>query len=113
MKQSRSLPARMLAGALVMAVAFAAQPVPSARAASGVLDQNLTVGLLVVVVGVLGWVAWHMEQEDRADSLQSSALLPLYAAEDRDLAFGLIWRPETRDESRAVYTAGLAGGRRF
>ena len=102
---------RAVTGLLVAGLLFASAPAP-ARAESGVLDPNISIAALVVVVGVLGWVAWRMEKEDEADGFQSRAILPLYQPHD-DAAFGFVFDPATREDDRVDYAAGLAIGRRF
>ncbi len=102
----------MIAVALVISVLGVSMPVP-ARAESGTIDSNVTIGLLVVVVGVLGWVAWNMERADEEDQFQSRALLPLHVSADESAALGFVLDPEVRGDDDTVFTAGLAIGRRF
>lgn len=105
----------IVAVTLVAGLLLASVP-SSARAeddSSSGIDANLTIGLLVVVVGVLGWVAWTIEREDKEDRVQTSALLPLYRSSDDDAAIGFLLNQEPHEEEGVIYTAGLAVGRRF
>ncbi|HMP75896.1 MAG TPA: hypothetical protein PKE12_06340 [Kiritimatiellia bacterium] len=102
---------RLVTGLLVVGLLLASAPAP-ARAESGVLDPNISIAVLVVVVGVLGWVAWRMEKEDEADHFQARAILPLHLPSE-DAAFGFVFDPVTSEDARVEYTAGLAIGRRF
>lgn len=102
---------RIVCMALVVALLGLAAPAP-ARAESSGINAYGTIGLLLVVVGTLGWVAWSMEREDKAEHYQVSAMLPLYCVDDADTAFGLLL--DEREEAGApVLSAGLAIGRRF
>lgn len=98
--------------AILLAACFLGlAPSAPARAQSGV-DPVVTIGLLVVVVGVLGWTAWQMEKEDKSDAVQMRALLPITDSR-KDTALGFVIDPESRPDDRTVYTAALAIGRRF
>ncbi|MBW7909111.1 MAG: hypothetical protein H3C50_09385 [Kiritimatiellae bacterium] len=107
------LRSRWVCVALAATLAFAALPAPSARAESSTLDPNLTIGLLVVVVGVFGWVAWTMDKEDKSDPMMGRALLPLYRAEDDSAALGVLLSPSVTESDELAFATGLAIGRRF
>lgn len=98
--------------AVVVAVALATVSAPGRARAETSINATGTIGLLLVVVGTLGWVAWTMEREDKADRFQSSALVPLYRIGDARAAVGLMLDERELDETIAV-SAGLAVGRRF
>ncbi len=105
---------RFLSIVLAGSVALALLPATPARAESSTLDPNLTIGLLVVVVGVLGWVAWTIDKEDKADRIQArSALLPLYQSDDDSAAIGLLLDQSSAESDELAFAAGLAIGRRF
>lgn len=98
--------------AIILAACFwGLAPSAPARAESGV-NAQVTIGLLVVVVGVLGWVAWQMEKEDQADAVDMRALLPI-TDPHKNTAFGFVIDQEPRLDDRVIHTAGLAIGRRF
>lgn len=101
---------RFPAIALIVCLLGSHAPQP-ARADSGV-DPVVTIGLLLVVVGVLGWTAWQMEKEDKADAVRMRALLPL-TDPAKNTAFGFVVDPASHPDERVIYTAGLAIGRRF
>ncbi|MCZ7591114.1 MAG: hypothetical protein M5U15_02700 [Kiritimatiellae bacterium] len=87
---------------------------PSARAEeSGSISATATIGLLLVVTGVLGWVAWQTDKEDRADGFSSNALLPLYRSHDDATAIGFMLNQKSNPDQDIALTAGFAVGRRF
>ncbi len=102
---------RWIAAALVCALLSVAAPAP-ARAESSGINAYGTVGLLLLVVGTLGWVAWTAEREDKEDLVQARAILPLHRVDDADTAFGLLL-DEREEDGTSVLSAGLAIGRRF
>lgn len=106
MKQFNRATATLLAFGI-----FLFAPARTARTESGV-NAVATIGLLLTVVGVLGWVAWQVEKEDKADAFQSRALLP-FGSPDADTAVGLVLDPESRPDGRVIHTAALALGVRF
>lgn len=73
-----------------LALAFCGT-VPTARAADdgsdSTLNANVTIGLLCVVVGILVYVGWQSDREDKEYRASRSKLLPLLADEGRQLGF--------------------------
>ena len=65
--------------------------VPPARAADdgsdSTLNANVTIGILCVVVGILVYVGWQSDREDKEYRATTSKLLPLLADEGRQLGF--------------------------
>lgn len=103
----------LLVVALISGLLLASTPASSRAEGSGSINATATIGLLVVVVGVLGWVAWQMDKEDKADGFSSSTLLPLYRSYDDASAIGFLLNEEAAADRDVSFTAGLAVGRRF
>lgn len=102
---------RMTAFALALALGAATLAPRPACAAYGDdedgINKTLTIGLLVVVVGVLVYVGWKMDQADKELKTEDSRLLPLLAAND-DSRIGLYFDNASADADALDLTAGLA-----
>lgn len=103
---------RYTAWALILAL-LCFVPAGKARAESGV-NPVVTIGLLVSVVGVLGWTAWMMEKEDKADAINMRALIrPGQPARDRDWGFVLDSESQPEFERQIAVLAGIGYSFRF
>lgn len=103
----------IVVSALIVGLLCAAVPTSARAESSGGLDPNISIGILLVVIGAVGWVAWTIEKEDKAEQIQARAILPVYRSTDDDAAFGFVLDPKSDESHGVVLTAGLAVGRRF
>lgn len=102
----RSIRSVSCALALSLVTALGA-PVPARAGEDDTLNTEITIGALVVVVGILVWVGWKMDEEDRQLRAQPQRLLPLLADEDRALGVYLD-DPVSGPEGDFDVSAGLA-----
>lgn len=98
---------------LVAGLLLTSMPSPARAEDSSSISATATIGLLLVVVGVLGWVAWQTDKEDKADGFSSNTLLPLYRSYDDATAVGFMLNQESSPDQDIALTAGIAVGRRF
>lgn len=101
---------RSVSLALTLAVALAAATPSGARAeGDDTLNTQITIGTLLLVVGILVWVGWEMDKEDDLRKAQSRSILPLLADAEDARAVGL-YLDDLSDhgEDELDLSAGLA-----
>lgn len=95
--------------AVALALAFAAPGfTPSeARADDDTINTQITIGSLLVVVGILVWVGWQMDQEDDLRKAERLRVLPVLADDDSAVGIYLDQLSQHREDAQDL-TAGLA-----
>ncbi|MCS6771285.1 MAG: hypothetical protein NZ740_04590 [Kiritimatiellae bacterium] len=98
--------------AVILAVCLAGSATCRVSRAESGVNPLVTIGLLVTVVGVLGWTAWQMEREDKEDAINMRAWIPSRRAPDRS-AWGLVLDGNVDPSAAPALLAGVGYGVRF